>query len=87
MNPGDIQQVAYRIIWRFDDRAGNAVFNDVRALKDAQALPPLPDVGAKLRVEIKGRQMMCEVIDAYLDYTIDGTPNLLVGSHVIARER
>lgn len=82
-----IQQVNFQIAWRFDDRSGAPIWNDVRNVKHGESPPPLPQVDAELELWLEGRQMIALVKQAWLGYAIDSSSNLTCTSHIWAQEK
>lgn len=82
----DVKHTAFQIAWRFDDKNGNEVWNDVNNLDAGLQMPPLPKVGDRIEVVIKGKAMRAEVLQAWLGYQIDGTINVTTTSYIWAKE-
>lgn len=81
-----VKGIAFQIAWRIDDGNGDALWNDVQNLDRGLPMPPLPEVGDRIEVNVNGRKVFADVLQAWLEYSIDGVINVTVTSHIWARE-
>jgi hypothetical protein len=81
-----VKGIAFQIAWRIDDKNGTAIWNDVQNLDKGLPMPPLPKVGDRIEVNLNGQKIFADVLQAWLEYTIDGTINVTTTSHIWAKQ-